>query len=157
MKNILGTNQEGDIKWLARPHAGSTRREVLQALWSVWLTAGGIGGLLAFLSSLPDDRNFQEAELEIVDISSQTQKWSLNPASRLDPAYYMNPARKLQFGNKEKYTISLQLPDGTIDSREVSEDIVKKLKKWDKILCKYLIRYDGMQLVTEVLPRTKKG
>lgn len=157
MKNTLGTNQEGGIKWPARLHAGSTRREVLQALWSVWLTAGGIGGLLAFLSSLPDDRNFQEAELEIVDISSETQKWSMNPASGLDPAYHMNPARKLQFGNIEKYTVSLRLPDGTIDSREVSEDIVKKLKKWDKILCKYLIRYDGMQLVTEVLPRVQKS
>lgn len=53
----------------------------------------------------------------------------MNPASGLDPAYHMNPARKLQFGNIEKYTVSLRLPDGTIDSREVSEDIVKKLKK----------------------------
>ncbi len=41
----------------------------------------------------------------------------------------MNPARKLQFGNKEKYTVSVRLPDDTVDSQEIPEDIFKKLKK----------------------------
>ena len=147
MKNVVDSGREGEKNQTNQLRAGFTRRDVLALLW----TAGGLSAYIGLLSSLSDDRKFQTAELEVVELSSTTQAWSLNPASRVDPSYHMNPARKLQFGNKEKYTVSVRLPDDTVDSQEIPEDIFKKLKKWDKIPCQYLTRYDGMQLLTKVL------
>jgi hypothetical protein len=147
MKNVVDSSREGGKIHTNQLQAGFTRRDILALLW----TAGGLSAYIGFLASLTDDRKFQTAELEVVKLSSTTQAWSLNPASRVDPAYHINPARKLQFGNKEKYTVSVQLPDGTVDAQEIPEELFKKLKKWDKIPCQYLIRYDGMQLLTKVL------
>jgi hypothetical protein len=55
----------------------------------------------------------------------------MNPARNSDPnpTYASDPTRRFKPGNQEKYTVSLRLPDGTIDSREVPEDVFNKLKQ----------------------------
>lgn len=55
----------------------------------------------------------------------------MNPARNSDSntTYTLDPTRRFKPGNQEKYIVSLRLPDGTIDSREVPEDVFKKLKQ----------------------------
>lgn len=82
----------------------------------------------------------------------------MNPAR--GDAYSTNhrsdPTYRFKLADSKKYTVDLRLPNGTINSREIPEDIFKELKEGDKIPCRYLIRYDGVQMVMNLLPRVKK-